>query len=43
VVAINELVAPVMYRHALIRSGEVGQKRKAVEPATAPEPGLLLE
>jgi Kef-type K+ transport system membrane component KefB len=42
VVAINELVAPAMYRYALIRSGEAGQKGKA-EPAAAPKLGLLPE
>jgi hypothetical protein len=29
VVAINELVAPALYRHALAKSGEVGQKRRS--------------
>jgi Kef-type K+ transport system membrane component KefB len=34
VVAINELVAPALYRHALVKSGEAGQKRRA--PSSAP-------
>jgi Kef-type K+ transport system membrane component KefB len=40
VVAINELVAPALYRHALVKSGEAGRRRKstpiAVRSAEAP-------
>lgn len=35
VVALNELIAPVLYRSALIRSGEAGRR----EPLPAPDPG----
>lgn len=39
VVALNELLAPVLYRYALIRSGEAGQKQTgASEGLPAPEP-----
>jgi Kef-type K+ transport system membrane component KefB len=43
VVAINELVAPALYRYALIRSGEAGQKGQAPEQPLAPQPELLPE
>jgi Kef-type K+ transport system membrane component KefB len=32
VVAINELVAPALYRFALVRSGEAGQRRTSADP-----------
>jgi Kef-type K+ transport system membrane component KefB len=32
VVAINELVAPVLYRYALLRSGEAGKKQRSLQP-----------
>jgi Kef-type K+ transport system membrane component KefB len=35
VVAINELLAPAMYRFALVRSGEAGQLSAAAEPTAA--------
>lgn len=39
VVALNELIAPALYRYALVRSGEAGRKARAVAslaPATPP-------
>ena len=41
VVAINELVAPALYRFALIRSGEAGRKAPAIteaQPGSSAEP-----
>ena len=38
VVAINELVAPALYRIALVRAGEAGARLKPEEPADAPAP-----
>jgi hypothetical protein len=38
VVAINELVAPALYRFALVRSGEAGQKQRAQASAASPVP-----
>jgi hypothetical protein len=35
VVAINEVVAPALYRYALVRSGEAGRKRQAAAPAVS--------
>jgi len=41
VVGINEVVAPALYRFALVRSGEAGKKQRSLPPAPAtplPEP-----
>jgi Kef-type K+ transport system membrane component KefB len=41
VVAINELIAPALYRYALVRSGEAGRQPRALGsplPAPLPEP-----
>ena len=38
VVAINEVVAPALYRYALVRSGEAGRKQRAHAPAASPLP-----
>jgi Kef-type K+ transport system membrane component KefB len=41
VVAINELIAPALYRYALVRSGEAGCRKRAIGSALAtplPEP-----
>jgi Kef-type K+ transport system membrane component KefB len=45
VVAINELIAPALYRYALVRSGEAGRRQRALGPALStplpePEPGV---
>jgi hypothetical protein len=39
VVAINELVAPALYRYALVKSGEAGRKKRgsdSVSPSLSP-------
>jgi Kef-type K+ transport system membrane component KefB len=38
VVAINELLAPALYRYALVRSGEAGQKQRSPSPLPTPLP-----
>jgi Kef-type K+ transport system membrane component KefB len=41
VVAINELIAPALYRYALVRSGEAGRRQRSLAPALStplPEP-----
>ena len=42
VVAINELVAPALYRYALVKSGEAGRKNRSpssLPPVVTPLPG----
>jgi Kef-type K+ transport system membrane component KefB len=41
VVALNELVSPVLFRIALSRSGEAGRRGRAAEPAQTRQPPLL--
>jgi Kef-type K+ transport system membrane component KefB len=46
VVAINELVTPALYRQALVKSGEAGQKTPrgtGTAPSPEPEPGAPIE
>jgi len=40
VVALNEIIAPAIYRLALVRSGEAGARSAAEEAETAPGPDL---